>query len=178
MWSDHTSFREQQPLVLFFPCLIISKPPSPPVLTLLACGSICMDRQIRRAASVSDKGVWVPLHAGRAGADATPPQLFTNGGRNWIGLTRQRLSFLSIYPPPSSRLNFPMSAIAIIARRWRFPRQLSQTGESSKQQVRPDSFWTSRGAGGRGLLDLICNVLYDQKGRMTLVEPSRYLSQR
>lgn len=62
MWSrfcDHTSIREQQLLVLFL-SLSHFLNPFPPFLTLLACGSICMDRQIRRAASVSDKGVWVP----------------------------------------------------------------------------------------------------------------------
>lgn len=93
------------------------------------------------------QGVWA-LHAGRAGADATPPQLFTNRGGG-IGLASHVSAFLSSYPPPS-QLNFhaqnhnncPQVA---------FSRHPVKPG--SRLNNTSDSFWTWRG--GRGVLGLV-----------------------
>lgn len=132
-------------LVLFFPCLI-SQPP--PLLTLLACGSICMDRQIRQAASVSDKGYGSPpRRTGRRRCDTTSAIHESRAALDW---PHTSATFFLISPPPS-RLNFhernrnncPQVA---------FSRHPAKPG--SRLNSTSDSFWTWRG--GRGLLDLVC----------------------
>lgn len=66
---EHTLFQEQQ--LYSYSFLVSFLHPAPP-LTLLACRSIYMDRQIRRDASVSDKGYGSPpRRTGRRRCDTT-----------------------------------------------------------------------------------------------------------